>query len=192
MANNANNKNRLIAAGADLFHRNGYAGTSLDEILGATQIVKSNFYYHFESKIALARAVAEHWVARYDESIIEPSLGQTGLSPVVRLQMLFRLAAAAQDPVNGRTGCPLGRLSTDLAAADPEVREQIESYFQVLRERLTSLTRELRPDAADDEAERLAEVALCILEGGLLLSNLTQSSERIPIAGEAFLDLMDC
>lgn len=188
----ANNKDRLIAAGADLFHQKGYASTSLDDILSVTGVARSNFYYHFESKIALARAVAAHWVQRYDESIIEPSIGRLDASPTMRLQRLFALAADSQDPSNGRTGCPLGRLSTDLASADPEVRSLIEAYFQILRERLTSLTREIRPGASDAEAGRLAEVALCILEGGLLLSNLSRSSDRIPIAGQAFIDLMDC
>ncbi len=188
----ANNKDRLIEAGADLFHRKGYASTSLDDILAITGVARSNFYYHFESKIALARAVAAHGVQRYDESIVEPSIGRLDWSPTMRLQRLFTLAAESQDPANGRTGCPLGRLSTDLATADPEVRSHIEAYFQVLRERLTSLTREIRPGASEGEAETLAEVALCILEGGLLLSNLTQSSDRIPIAGQAFVDLMDC
>jgi TetR/AcrR family transcriptional regulator, transcriptional repressor for nem operon len=189
----ANNKDRLIEAGADLFHRKGYASTSLDDILALTGVARSNFYYHFKSKIALAREVAAHWVDRYDKAIVEPSLGRLDASPIVRLKRLFALAAASQNPVEGRTGCPLGRLSTDLAAADSEIREQIESYFKVLRGRLTSLTREIRPkDAPPQEAEELAEVALCILEGGLLLSNLRRSGAEIPVAGQAFLDLLNC
>lgn len=49
----------LIAAARELFVRDGYAATSLDEIAAAAEVTKGAFYHHFAGKQALFREVYE-------------------------------------------------------------------------------------------------------------------------------------
>src|SRR3954453_6031701 len=49
----------LIAAARDLFARQGYAATSLDEIAAAARVTKGAVYHHFDSKRDVFRAVYE-------------------------------------------------------------------------------------------------------------------------------------
>lgn len=185
----ANNRERLVAASADLFHRQGYASTSLDDILTHTGIARSNFYYHFDSKLALARAVARYWIAEHEAELVSPSLGNESLEPRERIRRLFEIAAEAQDPESGRMGCPLGRLSTDLAAADPTISRLLRSYFAGVQERLCDLLVASEPNVPVEDAEIRAEVMLCVLEGGLLLGRLRQSADEIQRAGHAAVEM---
>src|SRR3954470_23366273 len=49
----------LIAAARELFARQGYAATSLDEIAAAANVTKGAVYHHFAGKRDIFRAVYE-------------------------------------------------------------------------------------------------------------------------------------
>lgn len=49
----------LVAAARELFARNGYPNTSLDEVAAAARVTKGALYHHFAGKKELFHAVAE-------------------------------------------------------------------------------------------------------------------------------------
>lgn len=50
-------RRRLVAEATVLFTANGYASTSLDEVVAAADVTKGALYHHFSSKLALFAAV---------------------------------------------------------------------------------------------------------------------------------------
>jgi TetR/AcrR family transcriptional regulator, transcriptional repressor for nem operon len=52
---------RILTAATDLIRRQGFAGTSVDELCAAAGVTKGAFFHHFASKEALGVAVVEHW-----------------------------------------------------------------------------------------------------------------------------------
>lgn len=183
------NRERLVDAAAELFHRQGYRGTSLEELLERTGVSRSNLYYHFRGKAALALAVVRRWIERYDEELVAPSLGRHDLAPVERVALLFERAAATQDPEAGRTGCALGRLATDLSDSDPEVRALLQGYFTGLADRVEE-TLAAAGGIGRFEARRLAQLTVATLEGGLFLSDLHRDGAQIGLAGESLVALL--
>lgn len=55
----ASTRRALVDVAADLFTEHGYAGTSLDAIVGGAQVTKGALYHHFSGKQALFAAVFE-------------------------------------------------------------------------------------------------------------------------------------
>ncbi|HSM41020.1 MAG TPA: TetR family transcriptional regulator, partial [Afifellaceae bacterium] len=47
-------RERLLAATKKLVMSKGFAGTSIDDVLNATELTKGAFFYHFKSKADLA------------------------------------------------------------------------------------------------------------------------------------------
>ena len=95
------NRARLIEAAADLFYRQGYQATSVEDVLAATAVARSNFYYHFANLLELAREVVRHSIGEYDRNLVEPTLGDLSLSPAQRLRQLFERADRSQDCAAG-------------------------------------------------------------------------------------------
>jgi AcrR family transcriptional regulator len=188
-----NNRQQLIETAADLFHRQGYQATGLEQLLEVAGVARSNFYYHFESKRELAVEVVQHWTRVYDEELVEPTLGNASLPPRARLHALFERAAASQDPASGRTGCPLGRLTVDLAAHEPAVQRVLDGYFASLRERIASSLRTppLGDALSEPEVQHIADLALSALEGSLLISHLRSDPAPVRHAGTALLEVVD-
>lgn len=187
-----NNRDRLIEAASALFHQRGYDGTSLDDIQAATGVARSNLYYHFGSKLELARAVVEHWIAVYDEQIVGPALDpEDGRTPAEHIETLFSRACCTQDPDCGLTGCPLGRLSVDLAAADPTIRERVDAYFSGVERRVAELLLGADGEAwSRPQAAAMGELTVAALEGALLLSGLRRRPQDLTALGKALAALV--
>ena len=58
-------REKILLAAADLFHRRGVNGTSVDEVLAKCGAGKSQFYHYFKSKDALLCEVVQHHLDRW-------------------------------------------------------------------------------------------------------------------------------
>lgn len=64
---------RMQLTGLELFYRNGYFSTSVDDILKALSLSKGAFYYHFDSKEDFFISIIENFlVKKVYSSMIEP------------------------------------------------------------------------------------------------------------------------
>ena len=62
-------RQRLLREAADLFSRNGYAGTSVGEIVAAAGVTKPALYYHFESKEGLYLRLMEEGLGHFRDAL---------------------------------------------------------------------------------------------------------------------------
>ncbi|ARE72656.1 MULTISPECIES: ScbR family autoregulator-binding transcription factor [Streptomyces] len=76
-------RRRLVHAGAEMFHRNGYANATLGEIAAAAGVTKGALYFHFASKDELAEAVQQRGCALLHDAV--RTLRQDGVSPLQAL-----------------------------------------------------------------------------------------------------------
>ncbi|MEU8779709.1 ScbR family autoregulator-binding transcription factor [Streptomyces sp. NPDC048606] len=76
-------RRRLVFAGAEMFHRNGYANATLGEIAGAAGVTKGALYFHFASKDELADAVQQRGCGLLHEAV--RGLREAGASPLQAL-----------------------------------------------------------------------------------------------------------
>lgn len=60
---------RLVETARDLFARDGFADTSLDDIVAACGVTKGSLYHHFPSKTALFEAVFEEECRRLADAV---------------------------------------------------------------------------------------------------------------------------
>src|SRR5690349_13852347 len=78
-------RDKILECARELFYHVGYQATSIDDILTRCGVVKSNFYYHFKTKEALALAVLESWVEE-QEAIVLQTLQNPSLAPTERME----------------------------------------------------------------------------------------------------------
>ncbi len=94
-------RDQIVAAARELFARNGYAGTSTEQVLQQTGISRGALYHHFKNKESLFEAVLED---------LERELAGAAA----------KAAAGVSDPVAAlRAGCA----SFLMEATRPEVRQ---------------------------------------------------------------------
>ena len=70
--NNRDTKGRIIQAAWDLFYRQGYDDTTVEEIIAASGTSRGSFYHYFEGKDALLSSLSYLFDRKYEE--LSPNL----------------------------------------------------------------------------------------------------------------------
>src|ERR1700747_583279 len=107
-ARGAATRSRIVSAAADLIYRQGVDRTSLDDVMAAGGVSKSQLYHYFADKDALVLEV----IALQGEGVLparEPHLGALDSLPALRAwgQAIIRLNKQVH-----MGGCPLGSLAS--------------------------------------------------------------------------------
>jgi len=164
---------RILDAAARLFHRRGFQPTSLDEIVAASGVCRSNLYYHFASKEELGLAVLDRLAERFGADVIEGTLRDERVPARRRLE---RFLAAVTDGLEAGAvsrGCPFGNLVAELAGDHPEFRARLGELFHKWEEAVVACLRDgVRGGdfRSDLDVDRVATTLVSQLEGAVLLS----------------------
>ena len=86
--NSRNTKGKIVSAAWQLFYRQGYDDTTIDEIVEASGTSRGSFYHYFEGKDALLSSLSYLFDEKYEE-LMETM--DTNLSPIEKLIFLFLL-----------------------------------------------------------------------------------------------------
>jgi TetR/AcrR family transcriptional regulator, transcriptional repressor for nem operon len=181
-ARGAKTRSRIIGTAADLMRVRGVGGTTLDDVVVASNVSKSQLYRHFEDKRALVRAVIE-FVG--DRTI---AVERERLSRVTTFAGLRRWRDALIENnalQGGKYGCPLGSLATEVADQDSIARQKLHDLFSAWQELFEDLLRRFQkvsliPPEAD--VSHLAIGLLAAVQGGYLLAQTSRDVTPMALA----------
>ena len=186
-ARGAATRSRIVEAAADLIYAHGVERTSLDEVMAASGVSKSQLYHYFVDKDALALEV----IARQVERVLDaqrPHLEALDSLPALKAwrDAIVRLNKGAQ----GR-GCPLGSLASELANDSEPARKRLVDSFSMWRDRIENGLAKMRERGelgASADPHDLALALLSAVEGGLLLAKTTHSSRPLELSLDMAID----
>jgi len=186
-ARGAATRSRIVEAAADLIYTHGVERTSLDDVMAASGVSKSQLYHYFADKDALVLEV----IARQTERVLHAQRPHLeALDSLAALKAwrgaIVRLNKAAQS-----RGCPLGSLASELANDSEPARKRLADSFSIWRDRIENGLAKMRERgelSASADPRDLALALLSAVEGGLLLAKTTHSSRPLEIAIDMAID----
>ncbi|MCC7016502.1 MAG: TetR/AcrR family transcriptional regulator [Rhodospirillales bacterium] len=121
-------KDRLLAAAANLFHRQGVAQTTLADVAAAAKVALGSVFYYFRAKDDLVAAV----VNRRSDDVVRLISRQRDIpAPRARLEALIQIWVDDRE-IDVRYGCPIGSLCFELAKARGPLSKQAAKPFRSL------------------------------------------------------------
>ncbi|SHL67613.1 TetR/AcrR family transcriptional regulator [Roseibium suaedae] len=171
-------EHEVLSAALQVFWRQGYEATSLDDLTGAMGLSRSSFYAAFGSKqgvlIAALKSYSQAALSALRDLSDGPANGPEGTS--VRAML-----AALADPQGGPRGCLLVNCITELAPHEEEVAAIGRKHLQGVEDLFAAALNRDDPDAARDKARALSALAI----GTLTLRKSGLPPEQISKALEA-------
>lgn len=159
-----------MATAADLVRVRGVGGTTLDDIVAASNVSKSQLYRHFEDKPALVREVIEF----VGERTIAGERERLGNVKTFSGLRRWRDAIVENNALHeGRYGCPLGSLANEVSDQDSIARRKLHDLFMVWQELFEELLRRFQQDGVirqDVDVAQLATGFVAAVQGGYLLA----------------------
>jgi TetR/AcrR family transcriptional regulator, transcriptional repressor for nem operon len=186
MATRANSSRERILAIAELIIlQKGYVGTSLDEIFDKAAITKGGFFYHFNGKGELARALVDRYLEE-DRKLFAALQEQADATSEDPLQRLLNFLNLLADGVIGRTevhpGCLAAAFTYEIQQFDAGIRESIAAgileWRAMIAQRLASILATRQPKLPV-EVDALADMFTALLEGGIILARIFDSNEPL-------------
>jgi TetR/AcrR family transcriptional regulator, transcriptional repressor for nem operon len=169
-------RERMLAAAEPMVLRQGFAGTSLGDLLHATGLTKGAFFHHFADKADFARALAEHYRANHF-ALFERFAAEADAAsddPLdATLGFLRRFEAFIEARTTPLAGCLYAAYTYQSRQFDERVQtlvaESLKRWTALYEARFGAILAHYRP-AAEVSAAELAEMIVTIVEGGLVLS----------------------
>ncbi|QII04295.1 TetR/AcrR family transcriptional regulator [Rhodococcoides fascians A25f] len=179
-------RDRIVGAAAEIMYRKGVAGTAMPALRADAGVSSSQIYHYFTDKDALTKAVLDRWA----EEIVASQIAV--LASVEDFAGLRRWRDHVVNGAAGGFGCPLGVLTTELAGEDWARRaggDGFERWQHGIGDALDRLV-ECGVLGDDVEAASWSVTLLSAVQGGLLLSRVTGSTQALATALDTTLDAL--
>src|SRR4051812_34798209 len=163
-------RQRIIEAAMELFWLKGYGSTSIADILSRSQVNSGSLYYFFPGKQDVLIAVLEAYRDGIRPMLLEPAWAGVD-DPVERVFALLARYRTALVESDCTYGCPIGSLALELHEPDEPVRELMAANFRGWVDEVEACLRAAADRfAAGTDLRALAELALNVMEGGVMQS----------------------
>lgn len=172
-------RRQMLAAAADLFHKQGVLATSPDQIIEASGTGKGQFYHYFKSKEGLVHAVLQHYLEEIRAGR-NPAFVEIREWPDLERWFLAHLQQLEAFEMN--RGCPFGTIGNALRERDHLIRADLAAIFDLMKGNIqTFLAREQAAGrlAFDAEPGALAEFCIATVQGALILGRIRRHREPV-------------
>ena len=169
-------RDKLMDIAERHFLENGFAATSIDDLIKEAGITKGGFFYHFDGKNALAYALMQRYRERDSflfsnlftraEELTDDSLQQ--------MLIFVKLLAETMDEMEGlHPGCLVASFTYESHQVNEEVRaitaDSVTDWRRLFKEQIEKINSEYK-SKLEVSSEDLADMLSTIIEGGIIVS----------------------
>lgn len=156
------NREIILSKASELFHRKGYSAVTVDEVIDASGLPKSEFYRNYSDKSALGRAWIERLANRM-QIMHENFMSRLG-DPERRLKKYF-LSMANWMESNDWRACQFANTAAAIGGdAEPELSLLIDQFKRAQRAFFIDLVGTL---VAEKDAKRLGTAVFLLYSGAM-------------------------
>lgn len=174
MTEEKSTRDRLVETAAYLFHRRGYHGVGISEILKLSKAPKGVLYHHFPGgKPELAEAAIDFAADVFAAQIED--LGSECQSRQEFIEALGVLTVADLEATKFKAGCPLATIALETAPDDARLSEACQRGFALWIDTITQHLGRLGSVQSKPEAEFI----LSSLEGAMAIARTRKDADIV-------------
>lgn len=172
-------RERLIAAGLDLFYRQGFHATGLDQVLAEVGTTKTTFYTYFESKDELALACIQRRDEGWRRKLPELLLERAGEDPLDQLREIWGVWRDWFDDI-AFDGC----LFLHACSEFPDPNDPCHQAARANVDALRGIVRELAERGGLDDPDGFARRFGLLMQGAIIYEVIDREGTAAQTAAE--------
>jgi AcrR family transcriptional regulator len=175
-------RERIVQHSAELFRRQGFAGTGVKQIVAEASAPFGSLYHFFPGgKEQLGEEVIRTSGALYGQLI--DAFYEPGADPVAATRDFFAAAAASVRESDYADACPIATVALEVSSTSEPLRQACADVFDGWLDAATE--RLVECGLPRKRSRALAFELIATLEGAFVLSRALRSTEPIEVAGAA-------
>lgn len=171
-------KQFIIEKSAPVFNRKGVAGTSMNDIMEATQLAKGGVYRHFASKEALSLEVFN-----YLSSLMHDTVTAVVREIPTASGKLYALLDFYDNRVLSKYGgCAILNFGAEADDTNPVMKQKVSAAIHRFKNRISKIIidgQENGEFSKDFDAEQYAIKVFTMYEGAVLISRIENNPEYL-------------
>lgn len=171
-------RQRIIDTALNLFHKQGYRATGVNQVINEAKVAKASFYLHFHSKDDLCVAFLQKRHDFWFEKLLK--FNEKAILPEDKIMASFNFIIEMNATEDFR-GCSFINTLSEIQPADEKIRKVICDHKTDLLNYFKSLTK----------TEALAEHVYLLFEGALVESQLFRDNWPVERAKKTIQTLID-
>jgi len=172
-------RRRIIETAAELFHKQGVAATSPDDVIDASGTGKGQFYHYFKNKQDLVHRVLETHLAAIESRSAPISYD---IRSWADLERWFLAHVELQRRFHMTRGCPFGTIGSGVTESDELIRLDLCRIFDAAKSRIAAFfiseKSRGRLSAQADEMQ-MAEYCLAVTQGAMLMGKMRRDGKAV-------------
>ncbi|MEZ7198631.1 TetR/AcrR family transcriptional regulator [Pseudodesulfovibrio karagichevae] len=176
-------RQRIIEAGAELVHRQGFNNTGLKDILRVAGVPKGSFYFYFDNKEAFGIEMVNHFGAMF-RGIIDRAVNDSSLTPLEQLRKIFD-GFTAHFAAHGYTrGCPVGNLAQEMSDLSEPFRARLVLALDNMTSSLAAILNNAKAQGeipADTDTHETAIFMVEAWHGAIIRMKVTKDDEPLKL-----------
>lgn len=178
MVRRTDTRQRMLDSAAELFHKQGYHATGLNQLVAAGGAPKGSLYFHFPGgKEQLAAEAIRQSGERLCELL--RAIVDKAPDPGTAIENVIDALAVSLEQSDFQRGCPISNVALDASQESETIRQACADGYSSWH---TLIAGDLTRHGSTKGAE-LATVVLASIEGGLLLAKTLR--DTAPLRGIA-------
>jgi AcrR family transcriptional regulator len=175
-------RERILQSSAELFRRQGFAGTGVKQIVAQASAPFGSIYHFFPGgKEQLGEEVIRSSGALYGQLI--DLFFTPGADPVAATEAFFAGAAMTLRETDYADACPIATVALEVSSTSEPMREACSEVFESWI--VTTAERLGESGFTPERSRALAISMFCALEGAFVLARAQRSTEPLAVAGAA-------
>ena len=183
-------KNKILEVATELFYRQGYNATGVQQIIDEAGVAKGTFYTHFKSKdelgLAYMRSRSNNEATRVKSALAEIN------DPYDKYIQLNQIMKQWMISTNFR-GCGFSNMAAEIPDGNSPIRKESKYHFEVFRAVIRDTVEGLLksdPKYKDLDVQYVADQYLMIQVGALTNSEIYQDIWPYDHADKAIKELV--
>jgi AcrR family transcriptional regulator len=173
-------KERIVQRSAELFRRQGFAGTGVKQIVAEASAPFGSLYHFFPGgKEQLGEEVIRSSGAIYGQLL--DAFYRPGEDPVAATRNFFAAAAQTLSHSDYADACPIATVALEVSSTNEPMRQACADVFDSWVEGATERLSE--SGFTRKRSRELAFALIGALEGAFVLSRALRSTEPLDVAG---------
>ena len=164
-------KEEIVRIAIELFRKQGYNRTSMNDLAQACGLQKGSFYHYFNSKEALMREVLDTLHQYYKRKLFSIAFDES-YTPRERMEYFFK----KQEPIftQDLAGCLFGNITLETISMIDEFKSTIQQFFG---DWIAAFQHIFVADGRNEaEATQLARQSVMEIEGALMMMRVFEDA----------------
>lgn len=169
-------KKNILNTAANLFYKQGYNSTGINQIIEESEIARASLYNHFKSKSDLLHAYLEDASNKWFDELYK-YIADTE-DPKEKILKMFDFRMERQI-VNQYRGCPFIKAGAEIAQNDSLSFEIVDRNKMTFRDFILAIITDMKTDNNNLSKIEIADTLYMLLEGATVTASFQKNGEMM-------------